>query len=82
MPPEPRKVRTLDVRPLIARGEEPFTKIMALVATVAPGESFVLLTPFLPAPLIEKLQSEGFETRPERRADGSWQTQFTRPRMA
>ena len=80
MSPEPRKVRTLDARPLIARGEEPFTKIMALVASIAPGESFVLLTPFLPAPLIEKLQSEGFETRPERRADGSWHTQFTRPR--
>ena len=80
MSSEPRKVRTLDVRPLIARGEEPFTKIMTLVASVAPGESFVLLTPFLPAPLIEKLQSEGFETRPERRADGSWHTQFTRSR--
>lgn len=78
MPPESRKFRTLDVRPLIARGEEPFTKIMALVATIAPGEGFVLLTPFLPAPLIEKLQSEGFSARPERRADGGWQTQFVR----
>ncbi len=78
MPAEPRKLRTLDVRPLIARGEEPFTKIMALVATIAPGESFVLVTPFLPSPLIEKLHSEGFDARPERRTDGGWQTHFTR----
>jgi uncharacterized protein (DUF2249 family) len=72
------KVRALDVRPMIARGEEPFTKIMQTIALLAPGDSLVLVTPFVPAPLIEKLQSEGFAARPERRADGGWQTQFTR----
>lgn len=70
--------RTLDVRPLIARGAEPFTKIMATVAALGPHEGLVLITPFLPSPLIEKLQSEGFQARPERRADGSWQTHFSR----
>lgn len=78
MPHEIHKLRTLDVRPLIARGVEPFSKIMATVAALGPGEGFVLITPFLPAPLIEKLQSDGFHVRPERRADGGWQTQFTR----
>lgn len=72
------KPRTLDARPLIARGEEPFPRIMAIVAALQPGESFLLVTPFLPAPLIEKLQGEGFEVRPERRADRGWQTLFTR----
>ncbi|PTY00068.1 DUF2249 domain-containing protein [Opitutus sp. ER46] len=75
----PRKVRTLDVRPLIAQGEEPLASIMATVRAVAPGESFVLISPFLPSPLIERLQSEGFTARPEHRSDGGWQTQFTRP---
>ena len=68
----------IDVRAMIARGEEPFTKIMATVAALAPDEGFVLISPFLPSPLIEKLQSEGFKTRAERRGDGAWQTQFTR----
>ena len=75
------KLSTLDVRPLIARGEEPFDKIMKAVSALAPGESFVLVTPFVPAPLIELLQSQGFDARPEHRADGGWQTQFTSPKQ-
>lgn len=71
-----RKPRTLDVRPLMARGEEPFAPIMQAVASLAPGEDFLLISPFLPSPLIEKLQSEGFQARPERRSDGAWQTLF------
>lgn len=78
MPPESRKVRTLDVRPMIMRGEEPFTKIMALVNTIERGDSFILVSPFLPSPLIERLQSEGFDARPEHRSDGGWQTHFHR----
>lgn len=80
MSTDSRLVRTLDVRPLIARGEEPFTKIMGLVRTIKPGEGFVLISPFMPAPLIEKLQSEGFVVRPELKSDGGWQTQFTLPK--
>lgn len=73
-----RKTRTLDVRPLIASGEHPLQQIMEIVATLGPADELVLLTPFLPAPLIEKLGSEGFHARPERRADGAWQTRFAR----
>lgn len=75
---ENRKLITLDVRPLIARGEEPREKILAAIATLAAGESLALVTPFLPSPLIERLHAEGFSARPERRADGSWQTVFWR----
>ena len=75
---ETRKFTTLDVRPLIARGEEPFAKIMAAIAALAPGDSLTLVSPFLPSPLIERLQADGFTARPERRGDGSWQTLFSR----
>jgi uncharacterized protein (DUF2249 family) len=51
---------------------------MTTVAALGPGESFLLITPFIPSPLIEKLQSEGFSARPNRRGDGSWQTEFVR----
>jgi uncharacterized protein (DUF2249 family) len=77
-PTQPRKSRTLDVRALLAGGGEPFPKIMTTVAALGPGESFLLITPFIPSPLIEKLQSEGFSARPNRRGDGSWQTEFVR----
>lgn len=75
---ESRKTRTLDVRPLFKRGEEPFPKIMAAVAALALDEELLLVTPFLPSPLIEKLSSEGFQARPERCGDGAWRTRFTR----
>jgi uncharacterized protein (DUF2249 family) len=73
------KTRTLDVRPVFSRGEEPFRVIMTAIGSLEPGEALLLISPFIPAPLIEKLQSEGFSARPERRADGAWQTEFRRP---
>lgn len=63
---------------MIARGEEPFSRIMSMAETTAPGAAFVIISPFIPAPLIEKLGSEGFSARPEHRGDGAWQTIFTR----
>ena len=63
---------------MMARGEQPIGKIMALVRSTGPGENLVIVSPFIPAPLIEKLQGEGFTARPELRADGGWQTIFTR----
>lgn len=73
-----RKFHSLDVRPLIARGEEPFQQIMAAVATLKPNEGLLLIAPFLPSPLIERMRSAGYEVRPERGADGAWKTFFWR----
>lgn len=73
-----RKIRTLDVRPLLARGDEPFPLIMSTVAGLAPEESLMLVTPFLPSPLIEKLRADGFTAQPERSAAGVWRTLFVR----
>ena len=73
-----RGTRTLDVRSLIADGGQPFPKVMDAIGALAAGESLRLVTPFLPSPLIEKLQGDGFRAAPERRADGAWQTTFTR----
>jgi len=66
-----RKFRTLDVRPLFARGEEPFKKIMETVEALGPDEGLVITAPFLPSPLIERLRGNGFQARPERRSDGA-----------
>ena len=68
--------RTLDVRPHLARGEEPFPVIRARVDALKPGKGVTIIAPFLPAPLIELLKSEGFQSTMEHRADGGWTVNF------
>jgi hypothetical protein len=70
--------RRLDVRPLLGQPGEPFRTIMETVAALGPAQTLLLSTPFLPSPIIEKLKAEGFEARPARLADGSWETRFQR----
>jgi uncharacterized protein (DUF2249 family) len=71
------KFKTFDVRPHLARGEEPFDLIRGRVdALQAGGEGVTIVAPFLPAPLIELLKSEGFHSTMERRADGAWAVNF------
>lgn len=72
------KFKIFDVRPVIARGEEPFGAIRAKVDALSPGQGLTLVAPFLPAPLIELLKSEGFASSVERRADGGWTVNFWR----
>jgi uncharacterized protein (DUF2249 family) len=72
------KFKTLDVRPMLAQGVEPYTEIRRRVDALAPGAGVTIVAPFMPAPLIEKLKSEGFGSRVERRADGAWAAFFWR----
>ncbi len=72
------KFKTLDIRPLIARGEEPFAAIRAQVDKLTAGHGLTVVAPFLPAPLIELLKAEGFQSNFERRADGAWAVGFWR----
>lgn len=73
---KPKIFKTLDVRPLIADGTEPFSAIRARIDTLTPGHGLTVIAPFLPAPLIELLKSEGFESSMERRADSAWTVNF------
>ncbi len=70
--------KTLDVRPYLARGEEPLALIRARVDALKAGEGVTIIAPFLPAPLIELLKSEGFQSTLEHRADGAWAVNFWR----
>lgn len=74
----PIKFKTVDVRPLLARGEEPFGTIREKVDALAPGHGLTVIAPFLPAPLIEILKSEGFASSMEHRHDGGWAVNFWR----
>jgi uncharacterized protein (DUF2249 family) len=76
--PEPRKFKKLDVRPILAHGLEPFAKIRENIAALGPDEGLSVIAPFLPSPLIEKLGSEGFQSRVERQVGGGWTVHFWR----
>lgn len=78
-PMKPSAFKTFDVRPLLAKGEEPFALIRQKVDGLAAGQGVTIVAPFMPAPLIELLKSEGFESSLERRTDGGWAVSFWRP---
>ena len=73
-----RRFKTIDVRPIMARGAEPFADIRSTLDTLRATDGLSVIAPFLPSPLIERLGSEGFQSRVERRPDGSWITYFWR----
>jgi len=78
----PAKMKIFDVRPLLARGEEPFAAIRGRVDALAAGQGITVIAPFMPAPLVELLKSEGFTVSIERRAEGAWAVNFQRPDAA
>jgi hypothetical protein len=73
-----RKFKRLDVRPILAKGVEPFSRIRQTIDALGPDEGLSVTAPFLPSPLIEKLGSEGFESRVERQVGGGWTVYFWR----
>ncbi len=81
MPPLNR-FKKLDVRPLLEKGHEPYLEIRKAVDALQPGQGLVVTAPFLPAPLIEKLRSEGFSSKVERGATASWVAYFWREEHA
>lgn len=75
---KPTDFKIFDVRPNLARGEEPFPLIRARVDALMPGHGVTIIAPFMPAPLIELLKSEGFHASMERRHDGAWAVSFSK----
>ena len=68
----------VDVRPDIARGEEPFARIMSGVRDLSPGRVLVLRAPFEPIPLYEVLGRRGLAHWTERFAEDDWAVSFWR----
>jgi uncharacterized protein (DUF2249 family) len=74
---EEHRVR-LDLRANIARGEEPFARIMAAVKALGPGDALVLRVPFEPVPLYDVLGRRGLAHWTERGAADDWSVWFWR----
>jgi uncharacterized protein DUF1858/uncharacterized protein DUF2249 len=73
---DPAAATALDVRPLLGSGEDPFAKIMAVVAKIAPGGTLILDAPFDPAPLRRVLVGKGFAEHAECLAPDHWRVYF------
>ena len=66
------------MRDLIRRGIEPFPQIYERAGKLQPDEGLLIVAPFLPSPLVEKLSSEGFQSKVERGAGADWMVYFWR----
>jgi uncharacterized protein (DUF2249 family) len=77
MPPR-MQFKRFDVREMIRRGTEPFPEIHQRVAKLKAGEGLIIVAPFLPSPLIERLGAEGFASRVERGSGADWMVYFWR----
>jgi uncharacterized protein (DUF2249 family) len=73
---KPRAI-VLDVRPILAAGEEPFTLIMQTAAQVPPGGVLELTAPFEPVPLYRVMSEKGFTHVTEPRGPAEWVVRFT-----
>ena len=66
----------LDVRPLLAAGEEPFAQIMSAADALKPGQGLALRAPFEPKPLFSVFAARGFEAHSHCLAPGDWLVEF------
>ncbi len=66
----------LDVRPILVRGEEPFSHIQQSVNSLQPGQSLLLKAPFEPTPLYLYMRQQGFREEPRCLPSGLWEILF------
>jgi len=77
MPPA-NKFKKFDVRPLLKKGVEPLPEIIKRVRGLKAEEVLIIVAPFLPSPLIERLGSEGYDSKLEPGQAGQWFVYFWR----
>ena len=68
---------TLDVRPELRSGGEPFARIMQAVGDLAPGQGLRLLATFEPIPLYALLGRKGLAHRAIHHGEADWEILFT-----
>jgi len=58
---DPSKIiKTLDARPLLEAGEHPVNQVLTELKKIQAGQIYALITPFLPAPMIDKIKKKGY----------------------
>ena len=78
MMPTMNKFKRFDVRSMLSRGVEPLPEICKRLDVIKPDEGLIVIAPFLPSPLVEKLSGEGFASKIERGHGADWMVYFWR----
>jgi hypothetical protein len=73
---EEKIVNRLDARPIIEQGGHPLGVVLEAVKELKPGEIYELTTPFLPAPLIERVVAQGFDHFADKNAEDHFVSYF------
>ncbi len=60
------RVATFDARPTIEAGDVPLPAVMAALKELSAGEVYTFVTPFAPAPIIERITAAGYTAWTER----------------
>jgi len=68
---------TLDARPLLEAGEHPVQRVLNECRALKTGDIYELVTPFLPAPLIESAGKQGLRAWSKEEGEGVYRTYFT-----
>jgi hypothetical protein len=76
--PDLNSFKRFDVRPLIRAGVEPLPQIMNRLDEIKPGAGLIIVAPFLPSPLIERLRALGYSSKLERGSAPDWMVYFWR----
>ncbi len=72
-----RVVQTLDARPMIDAGEQPLGAVFRALEKLGENEIYELITPFEPAPLIDKAREHNYQVWCTF-ADSEYRTYFSR----
>ncbi|HXT08814.1 MAG TPA: DUF2249 domain-containing protein [Roseiarcus sp.] len=68
---------TVDVRPTLRAGGEPFPQIMQAVSSLTPGQPLRLLATFEPIPLYSVLGRKGYTHNAVHHGEADWEILFT-----
>lgn len=75
---EAASTRRRDARAAIEAGEHPLPQVMADLATLGEADVYELVTPFVPAPLVDLAREKGFATFSVSEGEGLVRTWFRR----
>lgn len=75
---EKSKIVELDVRPILAKGVDPFEAIMAELKKMNDDQTLLVINTFEPVPLLNILKNKGYEYKVERPEEGAVYTYLTK----
>ncbi len=69
-------VVTLDARQMLENGEHPLNRVAEETANLEPGQIYQLITPFMPAPLLDVIRSKGYQVWTKKVVDNQYNNFF------